>query len=208
MCARVCVPVCACLGEWLGRCGWFGTCAGALSRFPSLLSWRCTADSKESAAKMYDTVLGKLPVSVRSRAGPGPDRPSAAAARRGAARRGGREIWTGGVARVVRPCGVAMCRACVQWTRGTAGRHAMQAQASEVADPIAVSVVRRTSVLNQTPRKGSMCAQTCALAPSHMCTGTGLAPPASPVRCVRAYVSSCPRVTLCVRVCICVCSPA
>ena len=80
----------------------------------------------------------------------------------------------------------------------------MQAQASEVADPISVSVVWRASVLNQTPRKGSMCAQTCALAPSHMCTGTGLAPPASPVRCVRAYVSSCPRVTLCVRVCMCV----
>jgi hypothetical protein len=55
--------------------------------FPFVMALRCTADSKESAAKMYDTVLGKLPVSVRSRAGPGPDRPSAAAARRGASRR-------------------------------------------------------------------------------------------------------------------------
>jgi hypothetical protein len=110
------------------------------------------------------------------------------------------------VARVVRPRGVAMCRACVQWTRGTAGRHAMQAQASEVADPISVSVVRRSvtraSVLNQTPRKGSMCAQTCALAPSHMCTGTGLAPPASPVQCVRAYVSSCNVVRAGLHVCV------
>jgi hypothetical protein len=43
---------------------------------------------------MYDTVLGKLPVSVRSRAGPGPDRPSAAAARRGAAGvRSGPAAW-------------------------------------------------------------------------------------------------------------------
>ena len=84
----------------------------------------------------------------------------------------------------------------------------MQAQASEVADPISVSVVRRASVLNQTPRKGSMCAQTCALAPSHMCTGTGLAPPASPQRCVRAYVyvSSCNVVRAGLHVCVC--SPA